>query len=205
MRAENDLLHAKLDAVHMHTNLAKLEMEELQRRHNAKKSKKASLPTVTSAPGWLTSVQGKELHQQQEVVRSEKKRKKVETAARKGQEELEKQERRRTIVSGGAAGFTCTISSKRVGELRDIAYALGLEDKGTKEHLTTIIKAHFEANPASKQEPLFVGMFSAARRQKRCTPTDVGDENPSPSNLPHTEAPASVLPSPRYQSPDRLV
>lgn len=199
LQVEIRALQAKLDTAQMHANMARLETEELQRRHNAKQSKNTALPTVTSATGWLTLEQGKVLHQQQEAMRSEKRWKKDESVARKEQEEVDKQQQQRVIVDGEAAGFSGAISTKRVAELRNIAYVLGLNDEGTKDQLAAVIKSHFDTNPASKTKPLFIGLFSAARGQKRHAPADTGDENVlPPSSRQRTEAsdtPIPVVPS----------
>jgi hypothetical protein len=50
--------------------------------------------------------------------------------------------------------FSGSLSSKKVGELWDIAYSLGLEEEGmTKATLTSLIKAHFNMCPDLKDQP----------------------------------------------------
>jgi hypothetical protein len=51
---------------------------------------------------------------------------------------------REVVFSGG-------LSSKKVEELCDIAYALALLEEGTKEALITLIKSNLEAHPELRQ------------------------------------------------------
>lgn len=98
LRTENEALQNKLHATTMHANMARLDNEDLHKIHYSKTFKKPVLSTVTSATGWLTSQQGKELHQQHKVIRGEKRQKKDEKAARMAQEQLETQRRRQGLV-----------------------------------------------------------------------------------------------------------
>jgi hypothetical protein len=157
----------ELGATKMHAKLARLEVEESQQRLNAKMNRKSAKATVTSALGWLTSVCGKELHQEQEAIRQEKKCKKDEAAVKKTQEEEEKQRHHEDISTSDAVVFSGALSSKKVGELQDIVYALGLKDDGTKAHLVSFIKAHLNARQDLRDKPQFAGLFPGARGSKQ--------------------------------------
>jgi hypothetical protein len=101
---------------------------------------------------------------------------------------------------GVAVGFSGSISSQKVGELQDIAYALGLEDSGTKETLTAQIKSHFDKNPALKNQPLFFGLLSSLRGHKHAAPNHNENED-IPSNCLHTETTsAAVQPLPPFEN-----
>jgi hypothetical protein len=187
-------LQGQLDAATIHAKLAALEAEELQQRLNAKSSKKTTEPTFAAQTGWLGSRQGKEIAESNRQLRTAKQQKKDEVATRKVQEEADRRKRCQDIMLGVAVGFSGGISSQKVGELRDIAYALGLEDLGTKETLIAQIKAHFDENPALKNRPMFSGLFASTRGHKRAAPDHNENEN-TPSNRPHTET-ASVAAQP---------
>jgi len=91
LQEERAVLKDELDATKMHARVARLEAEEAQQRLNAKASRKSAKATVTAPSGWLTSVHGKELHQEQEAVCAEKKHKKAESAAKKVHKVQDKQ------------------------------------------------------------------------------------------------------------------
>ena len=194
-------LQGKLNAANIHAKLAALEAEELQQRLNAKSSKKMAEPTFTAQTGWLGSRQGKEIAESNWQLRASKQQKKDEAATRKVQEEADRWKRRQDIMLGVAAGFSGSISSQKVGELRDIAYALGLEDSGTKETLIVQIKTHFDENPALKNQPIFSGLFSSLHGHKRAAP-DHNENKDHPLNRPRTEA--TSLPFNAIAGPSRI-
>jgi ASC-1-like (ASCH) protein len=84
---------------------------------------------------------------------------KDETAARKVQEKAYKQKRRQDIATGNAVAFTGSLVSKKVAELRDIAYALGLKDDGKKESLVSSIRSHLELHAELRTKAWFAGLY----------------------------------------------
>ncbi|KAI0253773.1 hypothetical protein BJV78DRAFT_1085449, partial [Lactifluus subvellereus] len=96
----------------------------------------------------------------EEVVIRAKKQKKVDAVARKEQAAADKQQRRREMMLGTKeVAFSGGLSSKKVDELRDIAYALALSEEGKKEDLVTAIKSELAAHPELQQNHRFAGLF----------------------------------------------
>jgi len=83
--------------------------------------------------------------------------------------------------------FSGRLSSKKVENLRDIAYALAISEEGTKEALITSIKSNLEAHPELRQNPRFAGLFSN-RGQQRSASTK---ENVAPQSLGPVAGPSS--------------
>ncbi|KAI0245988.1 hypothetical protein BJV78DRAFT_1158227 [Lactifluus subvellereus] len=81
--------------------------------------------------------------------------------------------------------FSGGLSSKKVDELRDIAYALALSEVGKKEDLVTVIKSELAAHPELQQNHRFAGLFTVTARGKW-------------RNAPANE---NAVPSPQPQSP----
>lgn len=202
LQAENQALQNKLDEAAMHANMARLENEELHRLNYSKTSRAPAISTVTSSTGWLTSQQGKELHQQQQVIWGQKRQKKDEKTARKAQEELPMQQSRRNLDIGDAAGFSGLIASKRVAELRNIVYALGMADKGTKINSSPSLSPSLRSDKSQ-----FAGLFSHS--QKHCTEDHTGDSenHPPPTNRPRLDNAGAVhllTPAPSHPSPPHM-
>lgn len=195
-------LQQQLDAAKTHAKLAALEVEEVQKRLNAKTSKKTTEPTFTAQTGWLGSRQGKEIAESNRQLRTAKQQKKDEAATRKVQEEADRQKRRQDIMLGVAVGFSGSIPSQKVGELQDIAYALGIQESGTKEALIGQIKTQFDENPALKNRPMFSGLFSSSRGHKRAVPDHNENENVEkpPSNRQRTETTSTMQPLLPFES-----
>lgn len=126
--------------------------------------KTPALSTVISSTGWLTSQQGKELHQQQQVIWGQRKQKEDERTPRKLQEELDMQQRRWNLVIRDAAGFSGSSPSKHITKLCNIVYALGMANKGTTDQLIALTKSQFKANPALKDKSQFAGLFSCSQK-----------------------------------------
>lgn len=164
-------LRQKLEAAEFHAKMAREEVEEMSRRLNAKQNKATALPMVTASVGWLTSARRKELHQEATAIRAAKQQKKDEAAARKVQEEADKQKCHQDIATGDAVAFTGSLASKKVAELRDIAYALGLKDDGKKESLVSSIRSHLESHAELRTKARFAGLY-VSRSQKRQASSD---------------------------------
>ena len=56
--------------------------------------------------------------------------------------------------------FSGVLSSKKVDDLRDIAYALGISDEGHKDSLMTSIKAELECQPELRNNIQFSGLYA---------------------------------------------
>ncbi|KAF8996431.1 hypothetical protein BDQ17DRAFT_1189324, partial [Cyathus striatus] len=55
--------------------------------------------------------------------------------------------------------FIGGLGQKRKGELRDIAYALGLSVEGVKDEILARIERHFEQFPDLRDDARYVGLF----------------------------------------------
>jgi hypothetical protein len=114
---------------------------------------------------WLTGDKGREHWRVEEVVIQAKKQKKADVVARKEQAEAEKQQWRREMMLGTRdVVFSGWLSSKKVEDLRDIAYLLALPEEGTKDAL-------IEVHPELQQNPRFTGLFSR-HGQRQTAPTN---------------------------------
>lgn len=95
--------------------------------------------------------------------------------------------------------FSGGLSSKKVAELRDIAYALGLKDDGTKAVLASLIKVHLNSHPDLQINPQFAGLFPGSRAQKRSAPSASKNENTAPpSNRCHLDPTPDTIAEPSH-------
>ncbi|KAJ7488453.1 hypothetical protein B0H11DRAFT_2229989 [Mycena galericulata] len=62
--------------------------------------------------------------------------------------------------------FTGTFKQQKLGELQDLAWALGLDKTGTKSHLLERIRGHFDlsANAALQKDKCYVALFGKRKR-----------------------------------------
>lgn len=60
--------------------------------------------------------------------------------------------------------FAGSIQTKKKGELQDIANALHLDDRGTKDELQTRIKKYLDNNQDLEDDPAFAGLFGRRKR-----------------------------------------
>ena len=166
----------------MHATMAQLEVKEMALKINSKKKKKDELPTMAVPEvRWLTGQKGKEQWDAVKAQNEVKRRKKAEAEARKEQAQQDRQERRRVIMGGTTVTFSGGLSSKKVDDLRDIAYALGISDEGHKDSLLTSIKAELERRPELRDNIRFSGLYTT-RGQKRNTIAAPTNENLPPAN-----------------------
>jgi hypothetical protein len=141
----------------MHATIAHLEVDEMVMKLNMRNKKFEELLTM-SLPDvrWLTGPNGKERWNQLGIKQEAKRQKKAEAAAQKEQAEVDKQRRWQDIMLGQKeVVFSGGLSSKKVHELHDTAFALGIEDEGNKDMIITLIKAKLSTQPKLQENPRF--------------------------------------------------
>jgi hypothetical protein len=125
--------------------------------------------------------------------------------------------------------FTGRITSYKKDDLRALAIALSISDKGTNNDLSARINNHFQANPDLQRNSRFLGLFNKPQgrshhmvhtaQTKDSEPTKINEDDsdeesdsdgtPSPSSHPsklqatHTVAPPQVFSS--YQPPTNYI
>ena len=97
---------------------------------------------------------------------------------------------------GTAVTFSGGLSSKKIDDLQDIAYALGISDEGHKDSLLSSIKAELERRPELQTKIQFSGLYTT-RGQKRKATAAPTDKNLPPANYPHLN---QSVPLPGYFS-----
>jgi len=151
----------------VHATMARVQCEEMAKKLNSKAKNQDELPLMdVPEVRWLTGERGREVWRAEEAVIQAKKQKKADVVARKEQAEADKQQRRREMMLGTReVAFSGGLSSKKVDELCDIAYALALSE-GKKEDLVAAIKSELAAHPEYQKNPRFSGLFPARGQQR---------------------------------------
>ncbi|KAJ3713631.1 hypothetical protein C8R42DRAFT_727103 [Lentinula raphanica] len=87
--------------------------------------------------------------------------------------------------------FSGSLKYKTKRDMIDIAFALGVESEGTSAQVLRVhLHSHFEAYPALKEDPRYIGLFT--RKRKRA---DAFKENELPPAHRHSPMPLSPTPS----------
>ncbi|KAI6161559.1 hypothetical protein EDD17DRAFT_1586820 [Pisolithus thermaeus] len=85
--------------------------------------------------------------------------------------------------------YTGSLQVKKKSELREIAVALHISDKGTRDDLLLRIRKHLEENQQLENDPVFVGLFSKLKRSVQ--PQSATASRSAPSSA--SESPGVVL------------
>jgi len=174
LEAEILRLQGKLDraqwhaqAAQMHATMAGLECEELTQKINVKKRKKEAEPTVPVAGvRWMTGPIGRTTMDAHDAEVDAKKQKKADTAAKKSQVEVDCQKRRGEIASGALqVTYSGALGPKKVEDLREIAWGLGLKEEGVKEDYIKAIKGYLDAHPELCDDERWAGLFDRGQRR----------------------------------------
>ena len=168
LRRQLEAMQKEKEAAWVHATMARVQVEELSAKLNSKTKNQEELPLMhVPEVRWLMGNKGREHWRVEEVMIQAKKQKKADVVARKEQAEAEKQQRRREMMLGTREiVFLGGLSSKKVEDLRDIAYALAISEEGTKEVLVASIKSNLETQPELQQNPRFAGLFSSRSQQR---------------------------------------
>ena len=177
-RLSNATWHTQ--AAQMHATMAALECEEMTQKINTKKRRKEVEPTVSVAGvRWMTGPVGRATMDAHDTEVEAKRQKKADTAAKKLQVEVDRQKRRGEIASGALQVlYSGALGSKKVEELREIAWGLGLKEDGVKEDYIKAIKGHLDAHPELRDINRWTGLFD--RSQRRRVAPEINNENLAP-------------------------
>ncbi|KAJ7731690.1 hypothetical protein DFH07DRAFT_991749 [Mycena maculata] len=155
MKLKEQRTHARRqrDKAATHAILAGEHVKTLKGQLNAKKS---------TAHGTA----GRIVHMQSRIVTTAEGR--AAAQAQKEAREAKATERQNKKDDAAAASheFAGTFKQQKLGELQDLAWALGLDEKGTKGSLLGRIQAHFDlpANAALCKDSRFVALFGKRKR-----------------------------------------
>ena len=129
-KLNNAQWHAQ--AAQMHATMAALECEELTQKINTKKRRKEAESTVSVAGvRWMTGPVGRATMDAHDAEVEAKRQKQADAAAKKSQVEVDRQKRRGEIASGALqVVYSGALGSKKVEDLREIAWGLGLKEEG---------------------------------------------------------------------------
>lgn len=160
------------------TRPAAAELQNLKRRVNQRDNATSKKRKVVTSAWMLTSEEGLQLAEEQEVERQEKAQKKKESMQRRLDKETERRQQR--AERDPNEPFRGSLSSRNKADLQEIAGALNLSEDGTVKDLLTRITAHFDANSHLRSSPLFSGLFSRARTSRSKQTNDAGTYLPIP-------------------------
>jgi hypothetical protein len=177
-------LEAENESLHTHATMAYREIDHLQHRVNAKKSKngkgKGRVALSTVGARWWTVGSGRELALEKDAEDEAKATTKAQVAAEK-REKADERQRRRAFLT---APFGGALSSKSKEDLKDItwAFSLAVDPKATKSDLQQLITEHMDHFPHLAENPRFTGLYVSRSRSKRLArPPDENIMRPPPS------------------------
>lgn len=213
LQAQVRKLEAENEALHTHATMAYREINHLQHRVNAKKSKKGKgrVSIATTEVRWWTVGEGRRLALEKDAEDEAKAKKKEQAVAERHTKTDARQKQRATLTTP----FSGAISSKTKEDLKDITFALPLaiDSKATKADLALLINQHLDNNPHLAEHPRFSGLYASRSRAKRSArpsnrentmPPPVDTQNPVGSNSnskPAMQPPTSAVPRSPTGSP----
>lgn len=168
---------------------------QLYARKETPKRQRLHCPQVTH----LTGEEAMAAYEKQREAEEEDERVAQAKAAEKAAVAEETQKRRAEHAKlGPAVRFEGKLTTKKKGDLEDIAVVLGLPlPKENAKELLSRITSHFDANDTLKSDPRFVGMFSRrVRKSKKVPARPAQPRTPSP--------PAFPVPSHEHPPPQPL-
>jgi hypothetical protein len=179
---ENKRLRTQRDEARAHGALLYHEFNSLKRKTNTKSSQAKKKRKLNTKARCLTSEEGLAAAREADESRAEKERKKEEAAAKRAADEAERLRNRLALDPN--TPFTGALSSKNKTQLQDIAFTLHLpvDNKLTKEALTSSINDHFEKHPELKITPRYEQIFNPRRR---AAPPPSSIPQPLPSSSQH--------------------
>ena len=148
----------------MHVDMARLENDELQAKLNVKDKRKDKNADPTMNVGeirWLTGPDGKAKRMEAQEGRAAKRWKKEDAEAKKSEAESARAARRFKFMNGEVV-YSGNVTTKKVDELRDICWALGQNDEGTKDVLIATIKSQL-AHPHVQNNLKLAGLYIGRR------------------------------------------
>ncbi|KAI6120273.1 hypothetical protein EDD16DRAFT_1788188 [Pisolithus croceorrhizus] len=105
--------------------------------------------------------------------------------------------------------YTGSLNIKKKSELRDIAVALHISDKGTRDDLLLRIRKHLEENQQLENDPVFVGLFSKLKRSVQSQSATASRSAPSSASesqgvvvVQQIESPKHTRSTRRFNVPD---
>ncbi|KAJ7787029.1 hypothetical protein B0H14DRAFT_3582156 [Mycena olivaceomarginata] len=113
---------------------------------------------LTTAEGRAAAAMQKDARDERDAAAVQRQTKKDDAAAAS--------RARRAELTAVRMSFTGSFKQLKLGELQDLAWALGLDEKGTKSVLLERAQAHFElpSNDALRNDPRYVALFGKRKR-----------------------------------------
>ncbi|KAJ3729183.1 hypothetical protein DFJ43DRAFT_1038293 [Lentinula guzmanii] len=154
------------DAAETHAVLIGQQYSVYKHRYNEKAQKKDSSRRVTTSSRILTSREGRLEIEEETAKRAEKLR--TETERQKQKSDAQRMDIvRRAEQDRLGSEFSGNMKAMIKSKLIDIAFALKVpHEDATVDTLRIRLNAHFDANPALKKEPRYIGLFERTRKRK---------------------------------------
>ncbi|KAJ7797187.1 hypothetical protein B0H14DRAFT_2619237 [Mycena olivaceomarginata] len=188
LKQQRTLARQQRDEASSHAILAGNHIKTLKGQLNAKQSKARGSSgrivhtqsrIVTTAEGRTTAAAQKDAREEREAATVLRQTKKDDAAAAT--------RARRTELTPAGMIFTGTFKQQKLDSLRDLAWALGLDEKGTKNELLERIQGHFAlpANVALHNDKRFVALFGKRKRTDETSDDEpAGPSTTSPQHSP---------------------
>ncbi|KAJ3738009.1 hypothetical protein EV360DRAFT_90954, partial [Lentinula raphanica] len=191
LERENTILRAERDSSQVHAVIAAQEASVWRHRFNQRlKKKDNSTKRFKTDARIVTSQEGRMEAMAEAAKKAARKQAEKDKRAKKQQVDRDDVIRRAAQEKEGTA-FSGSLKYKTKRDMIDIAFALGVESEGTSAQVLRVrLHSHFEAYPALKEDPRYIGLFT--RKRKRA---DAFKENELPPAHRHSPMPSSPTPS----------
>lgn len=160
-------------------SLAHNEIADLKRKNNAGQAAPRKRQKLNVNARCLTSSEGRQLAQEQELSRAAKVQKKTDAQNRRAIQDVQREQLRQ--ARGDNYVFTGSLASKNIPDLKDIAAVLGVSSTGKKAEILAKITGHFEEHPEKRLDERFKGLFQS-RRQRNNENANPAPAPPPPSS-----------------------
>ena len=162
----------QLSASNVHCTSVQHELDDIrQRLDDPMKTKKRGSKKIKSR--FLTSKNFR-----REFDREEEDHKEQERVAAEKQNDAENPERARRVAEDSLnRNFTGRLASYKKDDLRSLAIAISLSDKGTNNQLQSRIEARFKAYPDLQKNSRFSGLFNKVPRSQKTHPNTAEEAN----------------------------